>query len=86
MVIDTQMKEMTTAKLKTPEELSFDRAKFLVNQALDLEEDDIENDGETIKLYTEAVQRCLEAVMNNYNLYSSFICNLRILLICCIMY
>jgi len=63
VVIENQMKEMTVANLKSAEELIFDRAKFLVSQALDLEEDSIDNDEETIKLYTEAVQLCIEAVI-----------------------
>ncbi|CAL8094585.1 unnamed protein product [Orchesella dallaii] len=43
---------------KSDDELDLERAKFLVSQAL--EEDECGNDGEAVKLYTEAVQLCLQ--------------------------
>lgn len=45
---------------KSGDELELERAKFLVSQAL--KEDEGGNDQEAIKLYTEAVQLCIQVV------------------------
>lgn len=45
---------------KSGEELELERAKFMVSQAL--REDEASNDEEAVRLYTDAVQLCLQLV------------------------
>jgi hypothetical protein len=56
IIVDKQLKELQLTNLKTEEQLLFERAKFLVSQALDVEENPTPgSDKEAVKLYSEAV-------------------------------
>ncbi len=57
---ENEESDLAKSPKKSERELQIERAYFLVNQAL--QEDEQGHDQEAIELYTQAVQVCLEAV------------------------